>query len=130
MEEQDELYNDILLCDIETIKNNVREYIVDGKIDQIYSMELGYVLYADPEKLKVKGSKLNEFTLFPTWVIKCRYIDGKDKAQIETPGIESETYDYKNERCFQYLLANAQTGKICNPHQRGLEKYYTPQIIN
>ena len=27
MEEQDELYNDILLCDIETIKNNVRDYM-------------------------------------------------------------------------------------------------------
>lgn len=130
VQETDQLYENILLCDIETVKENLRTYIKNKKIDEIYSIELGFVSYIEQQTLKSKGKSLDEFILVPTWVVKCRYIDGKSKEEIKTPGIELDAYDYNNERCFQNILINAQTGEIYNPKKTGMDKYYIPKIEN
>ena len=92
-------------------------------------MALGYAVYAESKAQLSEGKNLSEFVLVPIWGVKCRYIEDKKESEIKTPGMEVEAYDYHNERCFQYLLINAQTSEIYSPKKTGMEKYCMPTII-
>ena len=69
--------------------------------------------------------------LVPTWVLKCRYIEGKKQKDIEPLGekMPYDTDDFENERCFETVLINAQTGEVYSPKKTGMEKYCMPTII-
>lgn len=127
--EEKQLKEDIHVSNFEAIQDSLRTYIQAEKIDEVYSMALGYAVYAESKAQLSKGKNLSEFVLVPTWVVKCRYIEGKKESEINTPGMEADAYDYHNERCFQYLLINAQTGEVYSPKKTGMEKYCMPTII-
>ena len=129
--ETKELYSDMKVCDFETARADVRRYIEEKKIDQVYSMALTYVVYAEPGKAAKKADDIWDFVLVPTWVLKCRYIEGKKQKDIEPLGekMPYDTDDFENERCFETVLINAQTGEVYSPKKTGMEKYCMPTII-
>ena len=57
------------VCDFETARADVRRYIEEKKIDQVYSMALTYVVYAEPGKAAKKADDIWDFVLVRTWVL-------------------------------------------------------------
>lgn len=124
VKEQNKIKENMKICDMSVIFDSIRNYITKGVIEDIYSLELGYVVYAKSDENYEKKDKGVEFRLIPTWVAKCKY-PNKNANDVEF----SNAYDYMNEFGFQYLLINAQDGKISDPYTSGKNKYFAPEII-
>lgn len=124
VKEQNKIKENMKICDMSVIFDSIRNYITKGVIEDIYSLELGYVVYAKSDENYEKKDKDVEFRLIPTWVAKCKY-PNKNTNDVEF----SNAYDYMNEFGFQYLLINAQDGKISDPYISGKNKYFAPEII-
>lgn len=124
VKEQNKIEENMKICDTNVIFDSIRSYITKGVIEDIYSLELGYVVYAKNDENYEKKDKNVEFRLIPTWVAKCKY-PSKNTNDVEF----SNAYDYMNEFGFQYLLINAQDGKISDPYTSGKSKYFAPEII-
>ena len=124
VKEQNKIKENMKICDMSVIFDSIRNYITKGVIEDIYSLELGYVVYAKNDENYEKKDKNVEFRLIPTWVAKCKY-PSKNTNDVEF----SNAYDYMNEFGFQYLLINAQDGKISDPYTSGKSKYFAPEII-
>lgn len=125
--ELDEVQADISLCDFSTIKSNLEKQIEKGNIRNVYSLQLGYVIYADPDQKYGNGDKTVSYLLVPTWIARCSYTGGKDPQE---PHDQQEAYDYmKNDADYQAVLMNAQTGEIYDPMTSGTQKYYAPRLI-
>lgn len=124
VKEQNKIEENMKICDTNVIFDSIRNYITKGVIEDIYSLELGYVVYAKNDENYEKKDKNVEFRLIPTWVAKCKY-PSKNTNDVEF----SNAYDYMNEFGFQYLLINAQDGKISDPYTSGKSKYFAPEII-
>ena len=73
VEEKETVEEDIKLCSLETVLECIRDAMTEGKIECVYSLELGYVLYAKSGEAYTKKDKNAEFCLMPTWVVKCGY---------------------------------------------------------
>lgn len=114
VKEQNKIKENMKICDMSVIFDSIRNYITKGVIEDIYSLELGYVVYAKSDENYEKKDKGVEFRLIPTWVAKCKY-PNKNANDVEF----SNAYDYMNEFGFQYLLINAQDGKISDPYTSG-----------
>ena len=125
VEEKETVEEDIKLCSLETVLECIRDAMTEGKIECVYSLELGYVLYAKSGETYTKKDKNAEFCLMPTWVVKCGY---QNEIPIEPEEAELSAYDYMDNLGFQNVLINAQTGKMTDP--KGAQKVYdTPKII-
>ena len=125
VEEKETVEEDIKLCSLETVLECIRDAMTEGKIECVYSLELGYVLYAKNGEAYTKKDKNAEFCLMPTWVVKCGY---QNEIPIEPEEAELSAYDYMDNLGFQNVLINAQTGKMTDP--KGAQKVYdTPKII-
>lgn len=125
VEEKETVEEDIKLCSLETVLECIRDAMAEGKIECVYSLELGYVLYAKSGETYTKKDKNAEFCLMPTWVVKCGY---QNEIPIEPEEAELSAYDYMDNLGFQNVLINAQTGKMTDP--KGARKVYdTPKII-
>lgn len=124
VKEQNKIEENMKICNTNVIFDSIRNYITKGVIEDIYSLELGYVVYAKNDENYEKKDKNVEFRLIPTWVAKCKY-PSKNTNDVEF----SNAYDYMNEFGFQYLLINAQDGKISDPYTSGKSKYFAPEII-
>ena len=119
------------VCHFDKIKQSIVDMIRKGKMENVYSMELGYVVYAEPGKAAKKADDIWDFVLVPTWVLKCRYIEGKKQKDIEPLGekMPYDTDDFENERCFETVLINAQNGEVYSKKKTGIEKYCMSMII-
>ena len=124
VKEQNKIEENMKICNTNVIFDSIRNYITKGVIEDIYSLELGYVVYAKNDENYEKKDKNVEFRLIPTWVAKCKY-PSKNTNDVEF----SNAYDYMTEFGFQYLLINAQDGKISDPYTSGKSKYFAPEII-
>ncbi len=127
LNEVDEIQADVPLCEFERIKSSLEEQIRNGNIHNVYSLQLGYVIYADPEQEYGRGDKTVKYLLVPTWVARCSYTGGKEARD---PLDRVEAYDYtKNDADFQSVLVNAQTGEVYDPMASETQKYYAPSIL-
>ena len=103
------------LCGFDLIYNVLENYIDEGKIKKIYSINLGYVIYLDKNEeysdKKEKNGKQRDYSdylLVPTWVVMCSYSENdsnNDKANISSEN-------------------DAQTGKLHDPKEVGSERYH------
>lgn len=127
LSEQDEVQADMSLCDFGTIKSSLEKQIESGNIRNVYSLQLGYVIYADPDQKYGNGDKTVSYLLVPTWIARCSYTGGKDPRE---PYEREEAYDYTvNDADYQSVLINAQTGEVYDPQTSGTQKYYAPKIL-
>ena len=117
------------LCGFDLIYNVLENYIDEGKIKKIYSINLGYVIYLDKNEeysdKKEKNGKQRDYSdylLVPTWVVMCSYSENdsnNDKAEVNSDHVcERQDLNY------QQIFIDAQTGKLHDPKEVGSERYY------
>ena len=96
-----------------------------GKMENVYSMELGYVVYGE-EGQAYQEQENTKFVLVPTWLVRGCYAR-KDKVDY---GIQmtDETFDYMKLPGFQAILIDAQTGEVRNLRKPTESECYMPKI--
>ena len=124
--------DNIQFCSFRLIKEEIENEIKSGSISNIYNVQFGYIICADPSQKYGSPRSGETFIAFPMWVVKCSYTDGKELTPPYPvlEGMEENAFDYESaDRNLQYVFINAQTGKVCDPNTVGAEKYNVPQII-
>ena len=117
------------LCGFDKIYNSIENYVNEGKIKRIYSINLGYVIYLEQNeeyssKKEKNGEKrdYSEYILIPTWVVMCSY--SEDNSNDGKSDISSFD-DYEREDLnYQKIFIDARTGKLHDPKEVGSERYY------
>ena len=124
--------DNIQFCSFRLIKEALKNEIESGSISNVYSIQFGYIICADPSQKYGSPRSGETFIAFPMWVIKCSYTGGNGPTS-PYPVLEEmkeNAFDYESaDRDLQYVFINAQTGKVCDPNTVGTEKYNVPQII-
>ena len=116
------IYDNIKICEFDKIKERIKNAILLGKIKNVYSIELGYVVYADRSQ-EYNGSGNESFILFPTWLVRC---DVEQEGGEETL---TDDFDYTKQHGYQKILIDAQTGIIRNMNRQDIEQCYAPKVI-
>lgn len=117
------------LCGFDLIYNVLENYIDEGKIKKIYSINLGYVIYLDKNEeysdKKEKNGKQRDYSdylLVPTWIIGCSYSEnGSNDDQTDMNSYDGSEQQDLN---YQKIFIDAQTGKLHDPKEVGSERYY------
>lgn len=125
---------DIPLCAYDKIIRSLEEMIEQGYIRNVYSLKLGYVIFADPQidyPRNVDEVLLSDYAAVPTWVVECSYdpdiTKGYEMDNLELRG--PNAYDYiQHDEGYRTIMVNAQTGDVYNPTTKGTERYYMPPI--
>lgn len=99
-----QIHEDVPLCGLETIKNSLRNEILNGRIRRVKSIKFGYCLYPTPD------NNISEQYLIPVWVCECLFYDSKDSATRY-----DESLIYTNQLDYKELIINAQTGILVDP---------------
>ena len=117
------------LCGFDLIYNVLENYIDEGKIKKIYSINLGYVIYLDKNEeysdKKEKNGKQRDYSdylLVPTWVVMCSY--SENDSNNDKANISSENDCERQDLNYQKIFIDAQTGKLHDPKEVGSERYY------
>ena len=117
------------LCGFDLIYNVLENYINEGKIKKIYSINLGYVIYLDKNEeysdKKEKNGKQRDYSdylLVPTWVVMCSY--SENDSNNDKANISSENDCERQDLYYQKIFIDAQTGKLHDPKEVGSERYY------
>ena len=117
------------LCGFDLIYNVLENYIDEGKIKRIYSINLGYVIYLDKNEeysdKKEKNGKQRDYSdylLVPTWVVMCSY--SENDSNNDKANISSENDCERQDLNYQKIFIDAQTGKLHDPKEVGSERYY------
>ena len=117
------------LCGFDMIYNALENYIDEGKIKKIYSINLGYVIYLDKNEeysdKKEKNGKQRDYSdylLVPTWVVMCSY--SENDSNNDKANISSENDCERQDLNYQNIFIDAQTGKLHDPKKVGSESFY------
>ena len=117
------------LCGFDLIYNVLENYIDEGKIKKIYSINLGYVIYLDKNEeysdKKEKNGKQRDYSdylLVPTWVVMCSY--SENDSNNDKANISSENDCERQDLNYQNIFIDAQTGKLHDPKEVGSERYH------
>ena len=117
------------LCGFDLIYNVLENYINEGKIKKIYSINLGYVIYLDKNEeysdKKEKNGKQRDYSdylLVPTWVVMCSY--SENDSNNDKANISSENDCERQDLNYQNIFIDAQTGKLHDPKKVGSESFY------
>ena len=109
---------DMPLCAVDAVKQAVLPRIQSGNIREIYSMQLGYVLY------KTSYEVDDTMWLVPTWVVGCEYYPNP-----KLPTHEADPTLPRNQSSFaRNLLINAQTGELIDPDSKAKDRVLAPKI--
>ena len=111
LQTSERLSDDVPLCSFTKIINAIEKEIEAGHIRKIYSLNLGYVFYEDPDYI-TKNTRTTHFYAVPVWQLNCLYMSNSKK---ELP--EYESSDVGNERDsleYSSIVINAQTGEMQN----------------
>lgn len=124
-----QVIDDLAVCSFETIKNQLQSMIDDGDIRYVYAIELGYVVYADPDVAYSKDKSeiaKQEFLLVPTWVAEVsrskssngRKLDSFNGLEGSYGGMSPNGYDaysyLAQDTGYEKIHFNAQTGAALN----------------
>ena len=117
------------LCGFDLIYNVLENYIDEGKIKKIYSINLEYVIYLDKNEeysdKKEKNGKQRDYSdylLVPTWVVMCSY--SENDSNNDKANISSENDCERQDLNYQNIFIDAQTGKLHDPKKVGSESFY------
>ena len=113
------VYEDVPLIGFDEIKAEYERLIMAGHIRQIYSLNLGYVLYDNP------GAPGDSFILAPTWVARCEYYaDRRDEAtSFDLDALYFEAGNYRA------VLVNTQTGRAVDAEDDSELRGFCPAIL-
>lgn len=124
---------DIPLCSFNRIKDVLQKEIDSGKMKEIYTIKLGYVIFADREQEYKSGKspwKDEQFLLVPTWIVECSYTENPDKIRTYPERESADAYDYRScDWLYDQWMFNAQTGERYYSNSNSDSWCYAPSII-
>ena len=108
------LAEDIPLCSLEQVIENLESEIEAGYIQKVYSLRFGYSPYNEPTNQKRKPESVYDskdpFYAVPSWVIECIFAEKPGKTVLDSieEGVDEHAYA-------RMITINAQTGKMIDP---------------
>ena len=106
-----EYEEDVPLLSFEKIQDTIRQHILEGYVQSIEEIRLGYILTGDPEH---RGE---EFYLTPGWVVR-----GVINAQPNLP-FHPEAHNNTTRPYISMLIINAQTGEWYDVNSRDIKTF-------
>ena len=105
--------DDVPLCAISKIISAIEAEIKDGHIRKVYELELGYILYDDPE-YSMGGYSVGKtfsahYYAVPAWRLNCLYVSN---AKKEIPDYEGTDVFERDITEFASIIIDAQTGEM------------------
>ena len=97
------LTDDAPLCGFETVRANIEKDIATGRMDKIFDVRFGYLLYDEPVAEREKGE--TRFYLKPAWIVACRWLDTPQSAP------DAHGRDERNANDYYRFAYDAQTGE-------------------
>lgn len=121
-----QLSSDTPLCSFDKIQREIEKWIQAGRIRDIYSIALGYAIFANPEQKypNHEDAYTAEYLAVPTWCVECKYAENAAKELPETVQNSLDTPSYHNERGWKNILIHAQTGEIIDPEDSSGNRFY------
>lgn len=121
-----QLSSDTQLCSFDKIQRAIERWIQEGKIRDVYSIALGYAIFANPEQKYPNNEDAYtvEYLALPTWCVECKYAENGTKELTETAQDSLDAPSYHNERGWKNILINAQTGEIIDPEDSSGNRFY------
>ena len=128
-EKTGQVIDDLAVCSFDTIKSQLQSMIDEGDLRYVYAIELGYVVYADPDVVYSKDKSeiaKQEFLLVPTWVAEVsrsksssgRKLDSFNGLEGSYGGMSPNGYDaysyLAQDTGYEEIHFNAQTGAVLN----------------
>lgn len=128
-EKTGQVVDDLAVCSFDTIKNQLQSMIDEGDLRYVYAIELGYVVYADPDVVYSKDKSeiaKQEFLLVPTWVAEVSRSKSSSGRKLGSfNGLEGsyggmspngyDAYSYlAQDTGYEKIHFNAQTGAVLN----------------
>ena len=124
-------YDDIPLCSFDIIQNKLQRMVEKEELRYVYAIELGYVLYCDPEAeyptdREQLYSQECEYLLVPVWQAEVSQkrsktgrtlesFNGPEGGLVDGKYLEKGQYEYiGQDPGYEKLLFNAQTGELLN----------------
>ena len=119
-------YVDVPLASLDTVLDNIRKEIEAGNIRDIFSIQLGYLLYSNPDMTDYAWA-------IPRWQVKVDYVkSSKDKLyKPYDPNSEDDMY-IEGRLHFTDLPVDAQSGEpiiFSYGYKKNAEIYAVPEII-
>ena len=114
---------DIPLVGAQAVIEQLEEMILEGKIRDVYSLELGYCMFLDPQ---TDG----QYWLYPVWKCECLYADDPDKEIRTDKSVYSSEAYRSNTSNFTWFVFNAQTGEPLGKEKGATaEDFYCPPVM-
>lgn len=134
LEEAQVLAEDVPLCSAQEAIAAIEPLINEGKVINVYSLELGYVVCADREISYPSGRREGwadaVYRVVPMWICECSYVHDPNR---EYPDEESEDPGAHDPRSLDwhhaYFMVNGQTGELIDRNNTSKERIYAPQLV-
>lgn len=113
---------DVPLCSFDKILKSIEQEIIEGHIRKVYSLELGYIVYNDPEEIfncdrQMGYHEYEHMYAVPGWRLQCLYVADKNE---ELPNYGEDEFIGKEQNSLEFMsvVVNAQTGEVQDPRSR------------
>lgn len=93
------------ICGVEDAISALESFIDEGRIRNVYTLKLAYVLWND-------ASDDELFYMVPCWVAECDYYSSAKEKDVE---LSDDGENYTDKICYQKIIVNALTGEILDP---------------
>lgn len=119
--EQEMIVEDIPLCTLKQVIQNLESEIEAGYIQKVVSLRFGYALYNDPTIASGQSKRISAYDVpcfyaVPSWVLECVFAENpKDNIvdKINTQVLNDPEFDEYG--AIKTIVINAQTGKMLDP---------------
>ncbi|MDD3212123.1 MAG: hypothetical protein PHY64_00490 [Eubacteriales bacterium] len=105
---EQEIAADIPLCPLGTVMNALEAEIQNGHIRKVFQLQLGFVLYDDPDYTAPK-TFAGHYYAVPAWQLNCLY---ESDAEKDIPNSEDEDVFEADSLAYATIVINAQTGEM------------------
>ena len=132
------IYEDVPLCSFETVKGTIENLIERDKLQDVFALYLGYIVWLDPE-VDYPNSRKGEgryqglrmpYVATPVWLVEGIYASSTGRDYSEYPEAEGDgVYNYRSGWGHSCFMINAQTGKAYDPYDEGTKRMYAPDIL-
>ena len=100
------------ICGVEDAISALERFIDEGRIRNVYTLKLAYVLWND-------ASDDERFYMVPCWVAECDYYSSAKEKDVE---LSYDGENYTDKTCYQKIVVNALTGEILDPENSSKDR--------
>ena len=121
MKEAERVAEDIPLCPLQTVIENLEKEIESGHLQKLYTLRFGYALYNEPGHMNYRQDleidSQADYYAVPSWVMECAYMDNPKNTWVEYDDetlfkMDGADGNNRGNLGFRTLTINAQTGKM------------------